>query len=81
MRQYTIDNLDDIEKINLSNDFFYFWFPFGLGDTYIVALLKDQIEKNLNGKIAFVVQGKHSIIPEYYGIDYISVAGACRGIL
>ena len=81
MRLYVIDNLNDIEKINLSNDFFYFWFPFGLGDTYIVALLKDQIEKNLNGKIVFVIQAKHNIIPEYYGIDYISITCDCRGII
>lgn len=78
MRLNTLTSIFELSTITLQQDTFYFWFPYGLGDLYITILLKDEIEKVLNGKIIFIIQNKHCFLVDKYNIDYISLSDNYR---
>ena len=47
----------------------YFLSPYGLGDTLILASLKDELEKFYNLKIHFLIKNTHKIIMDMYNIE------------
>ena len=64
-----------IDKImpDYSNDICYFLLPYGLGDSLILASLKEKIETFYNFKIHFLIKHTHKIIMDMYNIDSYTV--------
>lgn len=62
------------KNYNYNKNYTYFILPYGLGDTMIVASLKNIIEKIYNIKIHFFIKKNHEIILKLYNItDYTIV--------
>lgn len=56
-----------------NKDYTYFVLPYGLGDTMIVASLKNKIEEMYNIKIHFLIKKNHEIILNLYNINDYTV--------
>lgn len=55
MKLRTISGIHELQSVPLDSNVFYFWFPYGLRDLYIVTLLKDKIDEVIGGKSVFIV--------------------------
>ncbi|MGI0406469.1 hypothetical protein ACRE1U_04075 [Helicobacter himalayensis] len=65
--------LEDIESL-LQENIYYFFAPFGMGDVYMLYMIKDTLQNTLNSKIIFVLQEKDIAIAELFGdTEFIAI--------
>ena len=71
MNQKPIQTLQELSQ-NLRADCYYFVSPYSAGDTYYLCALKQTLEKQLQGKIIFVIKPSHKAVVEIFAYeDYI----------
>lgn len=71
MNQKPIQTLQELSQ-NLRADCYYFVSPCSAGDTYYLCALKQTLEKQLQGKIIFVIKPSHKAVVEIFAYeDYI----------
>ena len=68
-------SINDLNSFVCDSDTYYFVSPYGLGDTLVLVGLRKEIEKQLKGKIHFIIKASHTIIMQLYGIkDYTTIS-------
>ncbi len=65
-----IQTLQDLAQ-NLRADCYYFVSPCSAGDTYYLCALKQVVEKQLQGKIIFIIAPTHKVVCDMFEVEYI----------
>ena len=68
MNQKPIQTLQELSQ-NLRADCYYFVSPCSAGDTYYLCALKQTLEKQLQGKIIFVIKPTHKAVCDMFGAE------------
>lgn len=58
-------------KFCMEEDYAYIISPFGLGDTFILCMLKDAIEDRYGVTVKYVIKPSHVAILEMFGYEYV----------
>lgn len=65
-----IQTLQELAQ-NLKADYYYFVSPTSAGDTYYLCALKQVVEKQLQGKIIFVVKPTHKAVCDMFEVECV----------
>ena len=73
MNQITQKPIQTLQELaqNLRSDRYYFVSPSSAGDTYYLCAFKRALEKQLQGKIIFVIKPTHKAVCEIYEAEHI----------
>lgn len=64
--------INDLSSFKGRSDVYYFLSPCGLGDSLCLIGLKKEIEKQLKGKVHFIIKPSHMIVAQLYDTkDYV----------